>query len=72
MNEYLDFKLNSGVMKINPNASFDEITVVLEKANKLTYKFDKRRAYSLLAFNANVDVRLFRRIKDDLQEACRE
>ena len=71
MNEFHDFKLNSGANKITPNASFEEIAEVLEKADKLTYKFDKHRAHLFLADRAGVDATLFNLMRADLTEACK-
>ena len=66
MNTFQTFRENSGLIQLRPSSSVEEITAVLEEADKLSHWFDRQRALESIAQRIGVDVDLLARLEAEV------
>lgn len=66
MNTFQTFRENSGLIQLRPSSSVEEITAVLEEADKLPHWFDRQRALESIAQRIGVDVDLLARLEAEV------
>lgn len=66
MNTFQAFRENSGLIQLRPSSSVEEITAVLEEADKLSHWFDRQRALESIAQRIGVDVDLLARLEAEV------